>query len=48
MAHTSRFRFLLMVLVLFLSPILWRILFDEGEKLEICSPKTLDKKSSLW
>ena len=48
MVHTSRFRFLLMMLVLFLSPILWRILVDEGEKLEISSPKNLDKKSNLW
>lgn len=35
-------KFIIMFLLLFISPILWRIIFDEGQKLPIKSPSALE------
>lgn len=41
------FRFFIMGILLFISPILFRILFDEGDKLEMNTIKTLDKNKNM-
>lgn len=38
-------KIIIMGILLFISPILFRILFDEGEKMPM---NTLDKNKNLW